>query len=60
MSGIYEDYGNTKPQLVLDGKEVIVENIGVYDGSIPTTYTRKTILTFENEDKAAEYYYKKR
>lgn len=52
--------GTYEPTLVLDGKMVIVENIGVYDGSIPTTYRREVILHFDSEDKAAEYYYKKR
>lgn len=48
------------PQLKLDGKKVIVEKIGVYDGSIPTSYTKEVIYHFNTEDKAAEYYYKKR
>ena len=52
--------GDTKPTLKLDGKKVIVENVSVYDGSVPTTYRREVIYHFNDEDTAAEYYYKKR
>lgn len=59
MSQTWEG-GNYEPQLKLDGKKVIVEDIGVYDGSIPTTYRKEIIYHFDNEDKATEYYYLKR
>jgi hypothetical protein len=49
-----------KPTLKLDGKKVIVENVSVYDVSIPMSYRREVIYHFSNEDEAAEYYYKKR
>jgi hypothetical protein len=49
-----------KPTLKLDGKKVIVENVSVYDASIPMSYRREVIYHFSNEDEAAEYYYKKR
>jgi len=52
--------GEYKPQLKLDGKKVIVENIGVYDGSIPTSYRKEVIFHFSSEDEDIEYYYKKR
>ena len=61
MSIVWEGLDNdNKPTLKLDGKKVIVENIGVYDGSIPTTYRKEIIYHFDDEDKAMEYYYKKR
>jgi hypothetical protein len=49
-----------KPTLKLDGKKVIVENVSVYDASIPMSYRREVVYYFGNEDDAAEYYYKKR
>lgn len=51
-----------KPDLKLKGKKVIVEDVGCYDASIEpaTTYRRKVTLTFDDEDRAREYYYKKR
>lgn len=52
--------GEYKPQLKLEGKKLIVENIGVYDGSIPTSYRKEVVYHFDSEDKAMEYYYKKR
>lgn len=52
--------GDYKPQLKLEGRKVIVENIGVYDGSIPTSYRKEIIYHFDTEDAAMEYYYKKR
>lgn len=52
--------GEYKPQLKLEGKKVIIENIGVYDGSIPTSYRKEVIYHFSSEDEAMEYYYKKR
>lgn len=60
MATTWEGCEPSKPSLKLDGKKVIVENIGVYDGSIPTTYRKEVIYHFDNEDKAMEYYYKKR
>jgi hypothetical protein len=52
--------GDYKPQLKLDGKKVIAEDICVYDGSIPTTYRKEVIYHFDSEDEASEYYYLKR
>ena len=52
--------GEHKPQLKLDGKKVIVEDIGCYDGSIPTTYRKEVIYHFDDEESAREYYYKKK
>ena len=53
-----------KPQLKLEGKTVIVENIGCYsyDKATDTTFTyrKEVVYHFDNEDKAKEYYYKKR
>lgn len=54
----------SKPQLKLDGNKVIVKNMGcyAYDKKTDTafTYREEIIYHFENEDKASEYYYKKR
>jgi hypothetical protein len=55
--------GEDSPKnLVLKGKKVIVENIGVYDGSTQPacSYRREVIYHFSSEDKAKEYYYKNR
>jgi hypothetical protein len=52
--------GRSKPNWKLDGKQIIVKNIGVFDGSIPTTFREETIYHFDSEEKALEYYYKKR
>ena len=53
---------NKKPNLKLDGKKVIVEDIGCYDGSTEpaSQYRKEVIYHFSSEDKAREYYYKKR
>lgn len=63
MSSSWEG-GISKPQLKLDGKKVIVENVGVYsyDQNTDTafTYRKEIIYHFDDEDKAMEYYYKKR
>jgi hypothetical protein len=37
-------------------KESIVEDIDVYDGSIPTSYRKEVIYYFDSDDKATEYY----
>ena len=55
----FED-GPTKPQLKLDGNKIIAENIGVYGGSIPTSYRKETIYHFKDEEAAKEFYYKKK
>jgi len=60
MAMTWEGGEPTKPQLRLDGNKVIVENVGVYDGSIPTTYRREVTYHFNSIDEAMEYYYKKR
>ena len=52
--------GEYKPQLKLDGKKIIAEYIGVYDGSVEMCYTKEVIYHFQSEDEASEYYYKKR
>ena len=54
--------GESKPTLKLDGKKVITKDIGVYDGGFEPAmqYRKQVILHFESEDKAMEYYYKKR
>jgi hypothetical protein len=40
----------------LEGNKVIVEDIDVYDGSIPTSYRKEVIYHFDSDDKATEYY----
>jgi urease alpha subunit len=61
MAGTWEgSSGPRKPQLVLKGKTVIVEDIGCYDGSIPTTYRKVITYHFADKEKAMEYYYKKK
>jgi hypothetical protein len=56
--------GDYKPQLKLDGKKVIVKSIGcyAYDKATDTDfkYREEVIYHFESEDKAMEYFYKKR
>ena len=56
--------GKEKPQLKLEGKDVIVENIGCYHYDKETdtafTYVKEVIYHFDTEDAAMEYYYKKR
>ena len=56
--------GEYKPQLKLDGKKVIVENIGCYSYDKATdtafTYIKEVVYHFSTEDKAMEYFYKKR
>jgi hypothetical protein len=60
MAESWDGLPKRKPDLRLDGKKVIVKNISVYDGSIPTTYREIVTYHFDSEDKAMEYYYKKR
>lgn len=60
MATIYEGGFSTKPKMTLEGNKIIVERVAYYDASIPTTYTKEVIYHFESEDKAKEYYYKKR
>jgi hypothetical protein len=48
--------GSHESRLKLDGKKVIVENIGVYDGSIPTSYRKEVIYHFISNDEATKYY----
>jgi hypothetical protein len=61
MGAVWEGIDTEKkPTLKLDGKKVIVENVSVYDGSVPISYRREVIYHFSDEDTAAEYYYKKR
>jgi hypothetical protein len=60
MSGTWLGGGESKPHLELRGKEVIVERINCYDGSIPVAYLRETIHHFNDEESAREYYYKKK
>ena len=62
MATSWEGGDPTKQKLILVGNKVIVERIGVYDGSLDpaVTYTKEVIYHFDTEDKAAEYYYKKR
>ena len=52
----------TTNNLKLEGKKVIVEDIGCYhyDDKSDTafTYVKEVIYHFETEDKAAEYFYK--
>ena len=54
----------SKPNLKLEGKKIIVNKIGCYhyDKKSDTsfTYTEEVVYHFENEDKANEYYYKMR
>jgi hypothetical protein len=52
------DSDNRKPNLKLDGKKIIVEKIGVYDGAIKMCYTKEVIYHFDTEELAMEYYYK--
>lgn len=49
-----------KPHMELDGNRIVVENIGVYDGSIPTSYRKEVIYHFRDEEAAKEFYYKKK
>ena len=53
----------TKKKLRLDGKKVIVEEIGCYEYDNKTdtafSYMREVIYHFNTEEKAKEYYYKK-
>ena len=54
----------SKPELILNGKKIIIENCQVIDlnakYSKGLTYRRETVLHFKNEDEANEYYYKNR
>ncbi len=49
---------NSKTNLVLDGKKVIVESCACFDGSTSpaTIYRKDVIYTFPNKAKAKEYY----
>ena len=51
---------STKPNLKLEGKQILVESIGCYDGSIPVMYRKETIYHFKTKEEAKEYYYKKK
>jgi hypothetical protein len=56
--------GEYKPQIKLDGKKVIVENIGCYhydkNSDTSFSYVREVVYHFGTEDGAMEYYYKMR
>ena len=65
MSTIIEGSVKTdKPNLVLDGKNVIIQKISCYhyDKNTNTsfTYVKEVVYKFDSEDKANEYYYKMR
>jgi hypothetical protein len=60
MSEICMGGSNEKPTLKLEGKKITIENIGVFDGELNMCYRRETVLHFDKEDEAKEYYYKKR
>jgi len=53
-----------KPNLKLEGKKVIVENVGCYEYDKKSDssfyYRREVVYHFSSEDDAMEYYYKKR
>lgn len=59
MSTVYDDL---EPSfgLRLDDNKVIVKEGGVYDGSVEMSYTQNTTFTFENSEKATEYFYLKK
>jgi hypothetical protein len=46
-------------KIKLEGNKVIIENISVYDGSIPISYRKEVIYHFKSAEEAQEYYYKK-
>lgn len=47
-----------EPSLVLSGKTVTVERIGVFDGRTGSNYIRTIIYSFSSDEEAKEYYYK--
>ena len=63
MSAIIEgSYKSNKHNLILDGKNVIVQKISCYhyDENTNTsfTYVKEVVYKFDTEEKAKEYYYK--
>ena len=65
MTAIIEgSYKSDKPNLILDGKNVIVQKISCqnYDKNTDTsfTYVKEVVYKFDTEEKAKEYYYKMR
>lgn len=58
MATFWEGGEKEKPQYKLEGKKVIVERIGCYDGKVNMCYTRETIYYFDTEELALEFYYK--
>ena len=65
MTAIIEgSYKSDKPNLILDGKNVIVQKISCYNYDKNTdtsfTYVKEVVYKFDTEEKAKEYYYKMR
>ena len=63
MTAIIEgSYKSDKPNLILDGKNVIVEKKSCYNYDKNTdtsfTYLKEVVYKFDTEEKAKEYYYK--